>query len=353
MTRQSRPGLGVLFAALAVTLTATSAVLLTTVWFLRPATIAANPQLYSALFAGLALVLGTSATVSGAVATVRLAGTTVRIASAQQQRDLRDFLERRVDASTVALSRVAQSLSEVHTAGMRVHQRLVDFRSEHESLREHLEDPLSPPLKSAVNSLCEALEQLRSALVAMQHNPLALSMFRGQLEGETSDLAYVAGKMAAHGFPATEIEVDHTDVTVLAQFLGVAREKLSSSDDVAPLMQPLLLASMQKPDHAALRTFLFCGHLIFNRADTSRLVADRLVVASYGAAMLADIFRSLPPDEVAVKAVYAGSYPDLRDTIEELPVYFSAEQVVGDNFMVAFKALRDQRELLFLETAAP
>jgi hypothetical protein len=339
-------GLRILFVSLAISLAVTTIVAVLTVLLGKPARIAQTPDFYAAMFGALGLIFGSSAAIGGAVATVRLAGAAVVISEDQRRRDVHDFLERRVDAVIEIFVGVLVAMAELFVEAVQLDARLREEITSNQVAAAKVGSPMSPEVRAAAKGLLVALANLRMNLQRVQRHTLAAQCFRAMLPKPDSSLVVLAGQLQAHGFSALESEISHTDITSLAQFIMSAEDRLAT-DEYTPYISASLAAAKANANDASLRIIVFAGDLVYALTGPSRTDVSKFVVASLGAAMLFDIYRSVP-DEAELRRQVSLAYPELRTDVDRMPVSFRPADIAGENLDRAVAAIRARPETLFV-----
>jgi hypothetical protein len=345
-------GLRIMFISLAIALVVTTVVAVLTVVFGKPSRIAQTPDFYAAMFGGLGLIFGTSAAIGGAIATVRLAGTALALSQDQSQREqdqdqreVNDFLARHLDAAIETFIEVLIAMSQLFVRAIALDQRLEEEIKSSQSVPNG-QTPMSPQVRAAASHMLEALASLRTSLLRVQRHWLAGQCFRTMLPKADSSLVTLAKQLQAHGFPPLETEISHTDITSLAQFIMTAEDRLAT-EDYTPFMMARGAAALADANDLSLHYTVFAGDLILFRADRSPNDPSKTVVASLGAAMLFDIYRSIP-GEAELREQISLAYPKLGADIKRLPVSFRPAEIAGENLERAITRMRERQEKLFV-----
>jgi hypothetical protein len=313
-----------------------------------------NPPYYSAVAAMFAFVAGPAAAVGGAVATITLARAALSVSRRQESRQANEFIETRVNEATKRFSELAASLSQVTASGIQVEASLSEITEQDPDVSSYADKPLSGRLLDTVNIFRQSLSGLRENLTALQLDRFPLAIYKTTLAKEDSALDKVAEKLVEHGFTELESEISRTDLAMVIQVIRIAENRLQYPD-FSNLLAPRLSTNLANApsvgmayDNAALRSFIFCGNLIYNRTEHSKKIPNVLISASYGTAIIADLARSIP-DSSSIRSNLRNLYPDLDEYIHKMFLDFDAQQILGEHFTFALSSLEEKPGLLFLE----
>jgi hypothetical protein len=246
-------------------------------------------------------------------------------------------------------------LSAYYAAAVSLRLDLLDYTTKHPDVGSYVDRPLTPELSRDAQEVIAKLASIRAALAGIQRHRLSANCWeRSARSSQGGALGQVRQSLIEHGFTNQEATIDIADLSNLQQFMAMAERHLGQLTFGGPLEAVLATNSADIPgvgkayDNAALRTLVFAGNLIFAFVTQSKTEAGRGLVASWGSAMLLDLYSSIPDTDV-VRAEFADRYKPAAKAVATMSMTFNARRTISSDFEIAAKELRKKTGLLFLE----
>jgi hypothetical protein len=247
------------------------------------------------------------------------------------------------------------SLSGWYSSVITFRSHLLAYTQANPDVQQYLQKPLPDDLRRDEEQVVLALDRLKSSLMAVHRQDLAVRSWRAAAEKRSSSLQYVRDELISRGFSDTEATVNVGDIPYLAQFLSVAASKLSSHTFLVPLTAVLSTNSADIPavgksiNNENLRTFLIGGNLLFGftRPDNK----GGVLIVAWGAAMIADIFRAIPDSDV-LRAQLEQIHPKHQCYARNLKVDFTQDWLIDQGLNTAIRDLDKRSDLLVFDVPA-
>jgi hypothetical protein len=145
-------------------------------------------------------------------------------------------------------------------------------------------------------------------------------------------LTYIGSTLAKLGMAETATRVDLDNIAVLCSLFDVSRRKFADDDMSSVIAARTLTNSADIDlfgrgyDNRSVRSLFFLGNLIF--CHSGALPDGRMFIASYGAAMIHDLMRAMPNDEV-IRESLRTRYPDISFAVDGLRQSFNPDTVIS------------------------
>lgn len=267
----------------------------------------------------------------------------------------RQKIDADLHAAAVSAAELGLAISNYHASAVALQLHLADYGRAHPNPMSYISTPLPPPLRQDTEDTLRKLEALQAALAAIQRHEFAAACWRRAAQRPSVwALRHVRDMLRRDGFSDVETMLDIADLANLTQFVGIAAGKLR------PLtFEPLVSAALrtnaadvpavgQAYDHAALRSLVFAGNLLFNHMDRSRARPTEMFSASWGTAILVDLYKTLPDADV-VREELRARFPHQQAAIDALDIRVATEHLLGGDFRLAVAELEKRPGLLVLQ----
>jgi hypothetical protein len=295
------------------------------------------------LVSALALVLGTAGAFAGAVASLRVAGLGLTVSERQARSDAIQFLEGRFSRSTDIFAKVILACGNLYAAGILVENAVPAFDVSPEDLVDGVVDSTirklfntgSPePLKAEIGYLGETIEALVGAIEALAQDEFSLYCFRVAAASQRGWLREIEEEL--HD---TRQAVSLESLAEITSILQVLKRRLRDEHLGGVLSARVAANTASTPqfggfdyDNRAVRSLMFLGNLLLYRIG--KLPDGRTFVASYGAALLRDMIRSIP-DGASIDRALGQRYPHLSFALPELKSEFDPASLSSSSLSLA------------------
>jgi hypothetical protein len=269
--------------------------------------------------------------------------------------DVRQEIGKSLTSLSTLEAELGLSLANYYSSAVSLRLHLLDYTLAHPDIQSYLSSPLTDPLKEDVKGTIQAIEDLRKALAAIQKDEFAAACWRrAGASADVNALRRIRDELLKRGFSASDATIEIADLPNVTQFLSFATKRLAGFS-FKPLLEAVLATNAadiegvgMSYDHAALRSFVFSGNLIFTSIVVSKGEPKRDFVVSWGSAMLLDVFRAMPTAS-SVRAELQARHPAHRAALESFPIGLDRDAQVGSDFRTAVSELEKRPGLLFLE----
>jgi len=289
--------------------------------------------------------------------------------SAAQMRDwetqIGPVIEKQAETVEQLFSQLGSALSALHTSGIQLRFDLLAFTKGLPDLSQYmrqnphfLEKKTSAPLREDTLRFLEDLGRLREALKSVQADPMAQDCWLRSNAANNGALAYLGQQLTDRGFDRGAVSVQISKIPQILQFLSLAP---SNSHLGGLKFDPLITAilatniaetsSVGKPyQNEALRVLVFEGNLIAS-LNSGTPDQGKMVLASIGAAILLDIFNSIPDGQI-LRDVLTERNNKYSGQIAKMPVRFDRDGTVSNDFKFAAESLSKRLDVLVLDLPA-
>jgi len=257
-----------------------------------------NPEKTQTITSVIALFFGTAAAIGSAVATLQVASFGLEISKQQEKQNRTTYIESKTNHAISLYADVLVALSDVYTSGVSVDLGIPKIKKNF--VLEKMGGELPKNLEIEVSLLTSSLKKLVVALHNLSKDEFAVYCLLEKGKHFKGKLQHLNKKTIENGLPKSMNDVHILFLSDIAAFLDIAQRRLATKT-YSELIQARLFANATETDffgvhydNRNVRTFFFLGNLIFNVTPDGPPSSDNLFIASYGSAIMHDLFKIIP-----------------------------------------------------------
>jgi hypothetical protein len=273
-------------------------------------------------------------------------------ASCEPPGEVTSSIEHQVSQSQQLYKQLGISLSNWYVSVISLRSDLLQYTEAHPEVRTYVEQPLPADLQGDEDLVIANFGKVRDALMAVHNDDFAARCWQAGAATNAGFLASVRTSLMNRGYSESEASVQAANIPYLSQFFSLAAQRLSNHK-FGPLLQAVLttdsadIAAVGKNiNNENLRTFLIGGNLLFGFVQPKK--DGSILIASWGTAMISDIFKSTP-DAKVVRAQLESAHPEHRCYVKGLPLNIDRNSLVDEAFAGAIQDLEKRQDLLVFE----
>ncbi len=288
----------------------------------------------------LGLAIGTAAALGSAIAALKVASLGLEISQQQERRDNVEFVESKVEKSINIFSEIALVLGKIHSSAIAVDAKIPHIPNEEINL--YMEKEVGPDLEVEMIQLADNILLLADLFQEVIKNDFATSCYFQALKTFNTKCGFMNHQLKSIDPDSTNHSIytlnpenisDITSILDLGQ-RRIRRGKLGELISAKLYTNSADTKIFNVPyDNANVRSFFFLGNLILSVQSTD----DVYFIANYGAAILHDIFYSIPDGKI-FETVLRERYSNLFTLNKNYKVSFEPKRITSKYLQ---KALED------------
>jgi hypothetical protein len=269
--------------------------------------------------------------------------------------DVRISIEQTDNSITKLYADLGFGLSDLYTSSTSLRLHLLSYTEARPNIQQYTEDKIPQDLQADVQEVIVSLDKVRAALVAINQDSLATEAWsKARRVHKATALEGLKASLMLAGFSESESSISGSDIPALAQFLSLASQKLKAFTFAYPLSAVLATNSAdieavgKAYDNASLRSLIFTGNLIFAFVAPAPGKKGETIIASWGSAILLDVYKSIP-DAPVLREVVKSKYDRYAKYLDAHQFGLKSDRLVSADLTNAMNELEKRKDLLFLE----